>query len=169
MYRMRIGERRLLAAAKRYPRVSPQLRGMIRIMPHTVSRGMAVGMFWGFAPMPFQMVPATFFCWIMRANLPAALACVWISNPLTYAPIFYVEYRIGTMLFADNAPLTWEDFQNTEGVKELFSMLFSQVGIPLLQGSIVVSIVMAVVGYGMGLLMFYYWKRAKRRAHANPR
>ena len=169
MYHMRVGEKRLLATARRYPKVSPQLRGMIRLTPRSVSIGMAIGMFWGFAPMPFQMIPATFFCWVMRANLPSALVCVWISNPLTYAPIFYVEYLVGASLFADSMPLQWADFQNSENIKEMFDTLFLQVGKPILQGAAVVSVFMAAVGYGMGRLVFYYWKQVKKSAHEHPR
>ena len=47
----------------------------------TASRGAAVGMFWAFTPIPFQMFPATLFCLLVRGNLPLAILCVWISNP----------------------------------------------------------------------------------------
>ncbi|MBE8158632.1 MAG: DUF2062 domain-containing protein, partial [Betaproteobacteria bacterium] len=82
---------------------------LIRFTDIRVARGMAVGMFWAFVPMPFQMAPAFLFCWLSRANLPVAMACVWISNPFTYLPIFSAQYQIGVWVFGGGGG--WENLR----------------------------------------------------------
>lgn len=60
-----------------------------------LGKAMFIGLFWAWVPMPFQMLPAAIMAILLRANAPVALALVWISNPITYAPIFYVGYFVG--------------------------------------------------------------------------
>ena len=77
--------------------------------PDAVRRGLAVGLFWAMIPMPLQMAPATLFCWLARGNLPLALVCVWISNPLTYAPIFLLEFQVGQWLIGGGGTYEMQD------------------------------------------------------------
>lgn len=140
----------------------------------TVCTGLAIGMFWGFLPMPLQMVPAAFCCWLGRANLPVAIVCVWISNPLTYVPIFYMEYLVGSWLFGGGPVLEQGSFEGvfdsglTEGLVGGMAPEFAVYFVQMLKGSLVVSVFMAVVGYGMGILIFRGARaRAERRRQRN--
>ena len=49
------------------------------INKHTLSRAIAIGLFWGWMPMFFQMIPAAFCAVYFRANLPLSVAGVWAS------------------------------------------------------------------------------------------
>ena len=137
---------------------------MIRVSRHGLSRGLAIGMFWAFAPMPFQMIPAAFFCWLSRANLPAAILCVWISNPFTYAPIFFAEYQIGLLLSGESG-IGWDEFRALmSGDDNPISHLLREVGEPIFLGALAASTAMAAAGYALGILMFRrLQKRALRR------
>ncbi len=64
----------------------------------SVSKAFAVGLFFAFIPVPFQMVLAAGFAIIVHANLPLAIALVWITNPLTMPAIFYFCYLAGTWI-----------------------------------------------------------------------
>ena len=64
----------------------------------SVSKAFAVGLFFAFIPVPFQMVLAAGFAIIVHANLPLAIALVWITNPLTMPAIFYFCYLVGTWI-----------------------------------------------------------------------
>jgi uncharacterized protein (DUF2062 family) len=64
----------------------------------SVRMAMIVGFFWAMIPLPFQMVFAAMTAIPLRANIPLSVALVWITNPLTMVPIFYVAYLLGTAL-----------------------------------------------------------------------
>ncbi len=64
----------------------------------SVAKGLAIGIFCAFLPMPFEMVPAIFLAVIMAGNLPCAIAGVWVSNPLTWVPLYTPCYLLGTKI-----------------------------------------------------------------------
>jgi uncharacterized protein (DUF2062 family) len=45
--------------------------------------------------MPFQMIPAALLAIRVRANVPFAMAAVWITNPLTMAPTIGLQFLLG--------------------------------------------------------------------------
>ncbi|RBP50836.1 DUF2062 domain-containing protein [Arenicella xantha] len=64
----------------------------------STAKGVAIGLFCAFLPMPFEMVPAIFLAALMRGNLPFAVAGIWISNPLTWIPLYTPCYLLGAMI-----------------------------------------------------------------------
>ncbi len=126
---------------------------------HSVSRGFAVGLFVAFLPIPpipgQSVVSAVLAVWL-RVNLPIAVALVWITNPLTMAPVFYAAYEIGHWIL-DTPPidvkldLTWE----------WFTTVLVTIWKPFLLGSVVISAVASFLGY-WGIQIFW-------RAHVTHR
>ncbi|MBI3900208.1 MAG: DUF2062 domain-containing protein [Gammaproteobacteria bacterium] len=119
---------------------------------HSVASAFAIGLFWAFIPMPLQSVPAAAFAILFRANLAIAVALVWITNPLTLAPVFYFCYTLGAYLL--NTPHqdiaispTWE----------WLSGEFLRVWQPFVLGSVVVSSSLAVLGY-YGIHWLWRWQ-----------
>ncbi len=79
--------------AKLGPRIKdPNLWHLNR---RSVSIGIAIGVFCAFIPGPIQIFVAVFMCFWARGNLPLSIASTWISNPLTYIPIYYFCYEVG--------------------------------------------------------------------------
>ncbi|WP_353414277.1 DUF2062 domain-containing protein [Arenicella sp. 4NH20-0111] len=68
----------------------------------STAKGVAIGLFCAFLPMPFEMVPAIFLAVLMGGNLPFALACVWLSNPLTWIPLYTPCYLLGAKILQLN-------------------------------------------------------------------
>ena len=62
------------------------------------SKGIAIGLFCAFLPMPFEMVAAVFIALMLRGNIPFAIAGVWISNPLTWIPLYTPCYLLGSWI-----------------------------------------------------------------------
>ena len=64
----------------------------------SVAGACAIGLFCAFIPIPFQMVLAAGLAIIFRCNLPISVVLVWVTNPITIPPLFYLAYKIGTFL-----------------------------------------------------------------------
>ena len=76
--------------------------------PHDIALGLALDIFVGFLPiMGIQMVVAGLVCLpFKRANKVAAVAGVWITNPLTVIPIYAFIYWVGTFLYPAESVVT---------------------------------------------------------------
>jgi len=48
--------------------------------------------------MPFEMIAALFIAAMIGANVPFAIACVWLSNPLTWIPLYTPCYLLGARI-----------------------------------------------------------------------
>ena len=116
----------------------------------SVSGAFAVGLFWAFIPIPFQMVTAAATAIPARVNLPISVALVWITNPITMPPMFYSTYRVGTWILGE--PAQEVEFELT------VNWLINCVGgiwQPLYLGSLICAIVAAALGYAV---MRGYWR-----------
>lgn len=125
----------------------------------SASGAFAVGLFTAFIPVPFQMLLAAAAAIPFRVNLPLSVGLVWVSNPITMPPIFYLCYRVGNWLLA--APpqpfsfeLSWQWLANS----------VSTIGPSLLLGCLVLGTLSSVIGYlGIRLL----WRRSVIKAWRN--
>ena len=116
----------------------------LRDRPEVVAKGLAVGVFAGCFPfLGLQSLIGIFLAAIFRGSKVAAIAATWISNPLTYLPIFIFNYKIGKLLLGTKdtpLPLDLESF-----------MAFKELGwtfaITLLTGCFVVGCILAFITY----------------------
>lgn len=114
----------------------------------SVSGAFAVGLFWSMIPIPLQMLAAAAGAILFRVNLPLSVALVWITNPLTMPPIFYINYLVGSWLL-DTHPEE-KDFEIS---LEWFSQSMDQIWQPLYFGSLVTGLLLAIIGFfGVRLL-----------------
>ncbi len=146
---------------------------------HSVSRGLAVGLFWAWVPIPMQSPFACFITWKIRGNVPLAFACCWISNPFTMIPAIWLCYQIGLIVtwseptgFLDEIKRTVTAIHDQgfiNGIKSFFSFMWGNIGVvyPFLIGSFVFSTFCALVAY-FGTQALWRWslvRRWKRRGH----
>ncbi|OIP99409.1 MAG: hypothetical protein AUK35_07690 [Zetaproteobacteria bacterium CG2_30_46_52] len=123
---------------------------------NSVAKAFAVGLFCAWIPTPFQMVIAAGGAIMFSANLPISVALVWITNPLTMPPMFYVAYKLGAVIL---------------GVGELpFHMELSfewllhemlQIWKPFLVGCLAMGVTFSLAGY-FGIQMFWRWHVLRR-------
>ncbi len=79
--------------------------------PHRLALGIAVGFFVTFTPlMGIQMVLSVFIAWLLKANKLVGIPIVWISNPVTFIPIYYPCYWVGCKLLG--MPPIFEDLKS---------------------------------------------------------
>ena len=128
----------------------------------SVSLAFAIGLLVAWIPTPGQMAISACIALYFRANLPISIALVWITNPLTMAPMFYFAYRLG--LWSLNQPAPDADFEfSTESIMASLG----EIGGPFLFGCGLLGIVSAVIGY-FGIQLFWRWnvtQQWKKRAH----
>ena len=107
----------------------------------SVAWAVSIGLFLAWAPVPFQMVLAAGVAIVVRCNLPVAVALVWISNPVTVAPLFYAAHKLGEWML-DAPP---GDFRIELSLRWLFEEL-GKVWEPFLLGCFVMGIASAILG-----------------------
>ena len=122
----------------------------------SISKAFAVGLFFAFIPVPFQMLLAAPGAVIFSANLPLAIALVWITNPLTMAPIYYGCYKLGAWLLG--VQIEADFVMSREYVWQVFDSIWQ----PFLLGCLTVSVISAVIGYFS--IQFIYRYRVYRRS-----
>ena len=73
---------------------------------NSVSLAVGIGIFCAFLPMPFETVVAIFLAIMWRANLPISITMVWVSNPITWVPLYTPCYLLGArILQLDPVPI----------------------------------------------------------------
>lgn len=144
-----------------------QLRPFKRFLHHpclwhlnrrTVSGAVAIGLFCAYLPMPMEMLVAAALSIILKVNLPISVTLVWISNPVTWVPMYGAGYLLGAKILGmeavkfDDMTMTW---------------LMSQV-VPLWLGSLILGSLLALAGYLItrGLWRLYtiqHWQKRRNR------
>lgn len=125
----------------------------------------AIGLFICCLPIPGHMLLAVLAALYWRLNIPLAVVTVWFNNPLTFGPIYYLNYRVGALLLH----VRRHRFPRHLSFDWLF-MEFNRIWEPLWLGSIIDGILLALIGY---LLFSIVWqisirtrwrKRQRKRA-----
>lgn len=139
--------------------------------PRRIAMGAGIGIFVGFLPiMGIQMPVATLLALPLRGNIKAAVAAVWITNPLTFIPFYYSVYRFGRLL-APSRHVKWSEFEsvlvhsqewNWSDIQESLARLAdmgADIMIPLWLGGM-------VLGIAFGAATYYVTFRAVNRLRA---
>jgi uncharacterized protein len=115
----------------------------------SIAAGMGIGLFIGMLPIPGHTPLAIFAALFARANLAVSVLAIWVANPLTWGPLYYGEYRLGSWLLQQPA----HQLANLE----LRSMMESLSGIwkPLFVGGVMLALVSGVLGW---LLTHVVWQ-----------
>ena len=162
-------------------RLRPVLRWIIKLRssPRAIAGGLGLGTFIAFTPtMGIQLILAVIAATFLNFNRAASMIPVWITNPITVAPIYTFNYWLGgriwdgpprsevTGLFLDigktMARLDIWDIQ-----EQILAVLHmgKDVLIPLLLGSLVIGAVTGGLVYifSLNLLSIFLSRRRQRR------
>ena len=128
--------------------------------PHRIALGLAIGMFVAMTPtIGAQMVLAGFLCWLFRANKVLGMAIVWLSNPATALPIFYINYVVGNTILRRQwiGQKYWVDLQSPppgwwETVK-FYWREFMVIVQPLWLGSVLLGVLFGYITYYVAYFM----------------
>ena len=104
--------------------------------------GCAIGVFFAMMPLPFQMLAAALIAYLTRVNIPAAIACTWISNPLTTPFLLLAQYKLGNVLIGGTPA--------EEPTADVLAFL-SRAPLPLLVGAFVSGAIFSLTVYPLAL------------------
>jgi uncharacterized protein len=162
-------------------RIRPVLRWVIKLRssPRAIAGGLGLGTFIAFTPtVGVQLILAFVIATFFNLNRPAAMIPVWITNPVTVAPIYTFNYWLGTKLW-DGPPLSevsrlfidigrtmaYLEFWN---IKEQFLAVLQmgrEILIPLLLGSVAIGVLTGLLVYisSLKLLSVFFTRRSQKR------
>ena len=133
----------------------------------SVAGGVSLGLFLAFIPLPVQMLIAAPTAIALRVNLAVTIACVWITNPLTMAPIFLFAFKIGSWLMGAEPNPAMMEFEISFAS---MTAVFKEIWRPLLIGCFVCGLSVSAIGY---LSVRWLWRlrlvyqRSKRKNRSN--
>jgi len=126
-------------------------RAYFNINRKMITRGVFIGLFWAFIPMPMQMLAVIAVTPFVRFNVPVAIAMVWLSNPFTMPFMYYIEYLTGNLILGQ------EGIADMELSLEWFTNNISAVFLPLYVGTAFYAIVVSSLVY---ILLNWLWIRS---------
>lgn len=142
--------------------IDPRLWSMQR---RGITAAFGVGLSICFIPLPVHIPLALMLAMLLRLNVPVLLGTVFIVNPLTVVPIYYVAYLTGRTLLGESSgefrfALSWDWLQS--GLGPMWK--------PFLLGCVVCAAICGIVGW-LSLDRLWRWRvRQKyRRRSSRPK
>ena len=125
--------------------------------PFFNAKGLAIGVFSGCFPFfGFQTLIGVFFAKIAKGNIVLAAIGTWISNPFTYLPLYYFNYKVGSIFFNTSSN---EIIEKSLVIDDLWKQ-GRVVSIKLLLGSSCVGFLLALI---CGSIVFFFFKNKSKR------
>ncbi len=122
----------------------------IKDTPHRVALGLSIGIAAGCLPcMGVQSLLALPVAFLIGANKIASLIGVWWTNPITFIPIYYTEYVVGTV-FSNYSVLNYAEFYDkTSQLRNLddVTSLGLEILMPMTLGSLIVATILGPVAF----------------------
>ena len=121
------------------------------------AKGLAIGVFSGCFPFfGFQTLIGVFLAKLFKGNIVLAVIGTWISNPFTYIPLYYFNYKVGSIFF-NNSPN--KIIEKNLVIDDLWKQgsIFS---LRLLLGSSCVGFLLALIA---GSIVFFIYKIKNKR------
>ena len=125
--------------------------------PFFNAKGLAIGVFSGCFPFfGLQTLIGVFFAKLAKGNVLLAAIGTWISNPFTYVPLYYLNYKVGSIFFNTSSN---EIIEKSLVINDLWKQcrIFS---LKLLLGSSCVGFLLALI---CGSIVFFIYKIKNKR------
>ena len=140
-----------------------------------IALGIAIGVFFGLLIPVAQIFFAAAAALLLRANIPAAVGSTLITNPITFAPVYFAAYHLGAWMLGHlDVSVAEVDLDRvasrTETGLALWVDRVATVGAPLALGLLTLAVCLSVLIY---FAVHWTWRlrivRAWQRRKANRR
>ncbi|EAW34125.1 hypothetical protein L8106_03032 [Lyngbya sp. PCC 8106] len=126
--------------------------------PEYLARGLALGVFAGWFPFfGLQILMGVSLAVVFRGHKLLAAAGTWVSNPLTYVPIYLFTYKLGRLLLGSQQPL-FEDWESLHSIEDILAV-GAEFAICLLFGCFVMGITSGILTYFASLKIIRHWRK----------
>ena len=115
-----------------------------------ISRGVFIGLFIAFIPMPMQMLAVVSIIPFAKFNVPIAISMCWLSNPFTMPAMYYMEYLTGSFILGT-------EVSDVEMTLEWFSENIGNIFIPLYVGTAFYSVFVSTLAY---YIINFLWRNS---------
>lgn len=147
--------------------------------PEYIARGVSAGVFAGCFPLfGLQTVLGVVIAIIARGHKLCAAGATWISNPLTYVPIYWLNFQVGRYLLGSSVEMP-SDWDSIDAVLSETGEVLAD----LLVGCAIVGTFLAFASYFGSLRLVRWWRfqhqlqrrslreqrQRRRRSPATPR
>jgi len=116
----------------------------------TCSLAVALGIFCAFIPVPFQMLIAAAAAIWIRANILIAVPMVWVSNPLTMGPMYFICYLVGTEILGEQ-PAGFEFEPSFDWLLTELSAIWQ----PFLLGCLILGLISALAAFMLVRILWH--------------
>ncbi|MGV6808019.1 MAG: DUF2062 domain-containing protein [bacterium] len=137
---------------------------LLHINRKSISQSTFIGLFCAYLPIPGQSIIAALLAFWFRTNMPLAIGLIWVTNPITFAPMFFLSYRVGRFILGTEGNLT-----SFELSWSWISSQGSHIMLPLFTGSLICGLLAGAIGF-LGIRLIWRFKvmeswdqRAKKR------
>lgn len=118
---------------------------------HSVATAASIGCFICYLPIPGHMILAALLAVAFQANLPIAVSMVWVANPITIPPMFYLAYRVGIYVLGRTTGNTFHFPENYEALIHDFNYF----AFPILIGAVICGTLLAIIA-NVCVRLFYF-------------
>ena len=125
--------------------------------PLSNAKGIAVGVFCGCFPFfGFQTLLGLFLAKLAKGNLFLAAIGTWISNPFTYLPLYFFNYKVGSFLLKNYPDVIFDKNLLINDLWEQGSVF----SLRLILGSALVGLFFASIS---GFIVFLLYKKINKK------
>ncbi|MCA9321221.1 MAG: DUF2062 domain-containing protein [Planctomycetes bacterium] len=135
--------------------------------PRGLALGFAMGLWVALTPtVGLQITIVVILGTLLRANRIVAVAMTWVSNPVTFIPMYYAYYRLGVWVLG-RAALRYSEIKvllrvgDHRSAWDMILECFRVLGGPLWVGSLIIATVVTLPAYP--LARGFFERRARLR------
>ncbi len=149
-----------------------------------IALGLAIGLFFGLL-VPVAQIPLSVVAAVMlRANVPTAITSTLVTNPLTFAPIYWLAYQVGAFFLGHEVTAEVPQVIADRGIDVIAPVAQSGIvgwiavwydkvvaaGKPLVLGLVIFAVLGSLLGY---FLVSWSWRirtmlQRRRRRQQRP-